>query len=132
MKECIKKTKEMGLKVCGHLIFGLPNETQEMMLESVQAAIDLKVDSLKIHPMYVTNNTILANDYKKGKFTPITEEAYIDTLIKAFKMLPKDIMIQRITAGINDNSLLAPEWCRCKHTQMHNIKLALKNAGFNY
>ncbi len=132
MKEYIKKTKDLGLKVCGHLIFGLPGETQEMMLESVQASIDLKVDSIKIHPMYVTNNTILANDYKKGKFVPITEEAYIDTLVKSFEMLPSDIMIQRITAGIDDSSLLAPEWCRSKHNQMYNIRQALKNAGFNY
>ncbi len=132
MKEWIIKSKEYGLNVCGHLIFGLPGETQEMMLESVTASIEMKVDSLKIHPMYVTNNTILAGDYKKGKFVPITEENYIDTIVKAFKMLPADIMIQRVSAGIDDASLLAPEWCRDKHEQMKHIREALLKEGFNY
>ena len=132
IKEWILRTKEYGLNVCGHLIFGLPGETQEMMLDSVTASIEWKVDSLKIHPMYVTNNTALAADYRRGKFVPITEEAYIDTLIKTFKMLPEDIMIQRVTAGIDDASLLAPEWCRNKHLQMKHIRNALLKEGLVY
>ncbi len=128
----IKKTKDYGLKVCAHLIFGLPKENQKMMLDSVQAAIDLKVDSLKIHPLYVTKNTALAMEYKKKEFIPITEKEYIDTLVKALLMLPKEIMIQRVTAGIDDDSLLSPQWCRVKHNQMKNIKSALKKHDILY
>ncbi len=128
----IKKTKEYGLKVCAHLIFGLPNETQKMMLDSLKVAIDLKVDSLKIHPLYVTKNTALAIEYKKGNFTPITQKEYIDTLIKALSMIPNNIIIQRVTAGIDDNSLLSPAWCRVKHAQMKSIKDALKEHGMLY
>jgi radical SAM protein (TIGR01212 family) len=132
MFEAIKKTKEYGLKVCGHLIYGLPHESQEMMLDSVKASIDLKIDSLKIHSMYITKNTIMANEFKLGKFETISQELYIDTLIKSFKMLPPEIMIQRICAGIDDDSLLSPLWCRNKHAQMKVIKRALKEEGFIY
>ncbi len=132
MKEWIIKSKEYGLNVCGHLIFGLPGENQSMMLDSVEASIDMKVDSLKIHPMYVTENTALAIEYKKGRFAPITEEDYIDTLIKAIKMLPKEIMIQRVTAGIDDASLLSPLWCKNKHMQMENIRKAFLQNGLLY
>ncbi len=128
----IKKTKDMGLKVCGHLIFGLPNETQEMMLESVKASIDLDIDSIKFHSMYITNNTLMANEYKQGKIEIISEKLYIDTLVKSLKMLPKDVMIQRVCAGIDDESLLAPQWCRDKNIQMFNIKKALKLEGLLY
>ena len=48
------------------------------------------------------------------------------------KNLPENISIQRITAGINDSTLLSPDWCRDKHTQMKNIRLALEKEGFNY
>ena len=127
VKETIKKTKDLGLNVCGHLIFGLPGETQEDMLKSVKDTIALGVDSIKFHPLYVTDNTLLALDYKKGKFTPISEEDYIDTLIKAIKMLPDNISIQRMTAGTEN--LLAPNWCKNKATQMSHIHKALKKAG---
>ncbi len=128
----IKKTKEYGLKICGHLIFGLPNETQEMMLESVKFVNKMNLDAIKIHPMYVTKNTALAIEYKNNKFIPITEKLYGDTVVKALEMLDKNIIVQRITAGINDNSLVAPSWCRCKHNQMDYLKKELLSKGLIY
>ncbi len=130
--ETIKKTKEMGLKVCGHLIFGLPNETKEMMLKSVKTAVDLKIDSLKIHPLYVVKNTALAVDYMKGRFKPISEEEYIKTLIEALKIIPENVIIQRVTAGIRDDTLLAPKWCYCKEKQIKKIREALKKENMIY
>ena len=132
MRKWIKKTKEYDLQVCGHLIFGLPGETQEMMLDSVKFVNELKIDSVKIHPMYVTKNTALAVEYKNNKFTPIGEKEYADTVVKAIQMLDKNIMIQRITAGINDDSLIAPSWCRCKHNQINHLKKELLKAGYIY
>jgi len=127
VKETVKKTKDLGLNVCGHLIFGLPGETQKDMLKSVEDTINLGIDSIKFHPLYVTENTLLALEYKKGNFTPISEEEYIDTLIKAIKMLPDNISIQRLTAGTEE--LLAPSWCKYKSAQMSHIHKALKKAG---
>jgi radical SAM protein (TIGR01212 family) len=128
--ETIKKTKSLGINVCAHLIFGLPGETQEDMLKSVEDIIALGIDSIKIHPLYVTENTLLAIEYKKGNFEPISEELYIDTLIKAIKMLPDNISIQRMTAGTEN--LLAPKWCKNKATQMSNIHKALLKEGITF
>jgi len=132
MIQWIEKTKEYNLKICGHLIFGLPNENEEMMLESVDFVNKYKLDSVKIHPMYVTKNTALAQDYKNNKFIPITEKEYAKVVVQAIKKLDNNIMIQRITAGINDNSLLAPSWCRCKHNQINNLKKELLKEGLIY
>ncbi|MFX4281590.1 TIGR01212 family radical SAM protein [Aliarcobacter butzleri] len=132
MKYWIKRTKDRGLKVCGHLIYGLPNETQEMMLETFKQTLELEVDSIKFHPLYVVKNTLLTNDFKKGRFTPISEELYIDTVVKSIINLPSNISVQRVTAGIDDSSLLSPEWCKDKHQQMKNIRLALEKEGWNY
>ena len=127
VKETIKKTKDLGLNVCGHLIFGLPGESQKDMLKSVEDSISLNIDSIKFHPLYVTDNTLLALEYKKGEFIPISEEDYIDTLIKAIKMLPENISIQRMSAGTKN--LLAPTWCKDKSLQMSHIHKALIKAG---
>lgn len=132
MKYWITRSKEKGLNVCGHLIYGLPNETQDMMLESFRQTVELNVDSVKFHPLYVVKNTLLTNEFRKGRFTPISEELYIDTVVKSIVDLPSHISVQRITAGIDDDSLLSPDWCRNKHTQMKKIRLALAEVGFDY
>jgi radical SAM protein (TIGR01212 family) len=132
MRYWIAKSKEKGLNVCGHLIYGLPNENQEMMLETLKQTIELNIDSIKFHPLYVVKNTLLTNEFRKGRFTPISEELYVDTVVKSIEMLPDNISVQRITAGIDDDTLLSPDWCRNKHAQMKKIRLALEEVGFNY
>ncbi len=132
IKEWIKKTKDRDLLVCGHMIFGLPDETQDMMIQSVKQSIDLGIDSIKFHPLYVVKNTILTKDFLNGTFTPIDENLYIDTLVKSIKLLPPNISVARVTAGIDDDSLLSPMWCKNKHQQMFNIKKALLKEGLVY
>ena len=132
VKEWIIKSKKAGVKVCGHLIFGLPDETQEMMLETSKQAYEWGIDSVKYHPLYVVKRTALANEFTRGKFSPISEELYLDTLVKSIQMKPKDVNVQRVTAGIDDDSLLAPQWCRNKNTQIKNINAALKKVQLKY
>ncbi|MEA3383534.1 MAG: TIGR01212 family radical SAM protein [Campylobacterota bacterium] len=132
VKEWILKTKSRGLYVCGHMIFGLPDETQDMMIKGVEETINLGIDSIKFHPLYVVKNTLLTNEYKKGNFKPISEELYIDTLVKSIKILPDNISISRVTAGISDSTLLDPLWCNNKHKQMYNIKKELLKEGLIY
>ena len=132
MRYWIKRTKDKGLNVCGHLIYGLPDENQEMMLETFKQTIDLKVDSIKFHPLYVVKNTLLTNEFKKGRFNPISEELYIDTVVKSIINLPQNVSVQRVTAGIDDDTLLSPLWCKNKHQQMKKIRVALEEKGFIY
>jgi radical SAM superfamily enzyme len=113
------------LNVCGHLIFGLPDETKEMMLETAKKAYEWGIDSVKYHPLYVVKRTALGNDYIKGNFTPITEKDYLDVLVEAIRLKPKDVSVQRVTAGIDDDSLLAPSWCRDKNMQIKHINHVL-------
>jgi len=125
--ETITKTKNLGLNVCGHLIYGLPNETKKDWENTFNDTMKLNIDSIKFHPMYVTKNTLLAKSYEKGEFTPITEEEYIDILVWSIKNLPENISIQRMTAGIEN--LLAPKWCKYKNEQISAIIKALKQNG---
>ncbi|WP_292654469.1 TIGR01212 family radical SAM protein [Nitratifractor sp.] len=130
VEQAIKKAKAAGLKVCGHLIFGLPGESQAMMLDSAKAAYDWGIDSVKYHPLYVVKQTLLANEYKRGEFTPISREEYLEVLIEALRLKPEHVSIQRVTAGIQDETLLAPAWCgESKNRQMAAIREALESAG---
>jgi len=103
-----------------------------MMLETSKSAYEWGIDSVKYHPLYVVKRTALANDFTNGTFTPISEKEYLDVLVQALQMKPKNISVQRVTAGINDSSLLAPEWCKNKNIQIKNINKALKKLGLKY
>ncbi|MFA6196119.1 MAG: TIGR01212 family radical SAM protein [Sulfurimonas sp.] len=132
VKKWISKAKERGINVCGHLIFGLPDETEEMMLETSKMAYEWGINSVKYHPLYVVKKTSLANDFLKGNFIPISEEEYLNVLVKSIQMKPKHVSVQRVTAGIDDDSLLAPNWCKNKNTQIKNINNALRKIGLKY
>jgi len=132
VKEAIVKAKSYGLNVCGHLIFGLPGETKEMMLDTAKEAYDLGIDSVKYHPLYVVKRTALANEYARGEFIPITKELYVEVLKEALLLKPSRISVQRISAGIDDDSLIAPEWCKDKNEQFRIINDSLKEADLKY
>ena len=132
VRELIQKSKALGLNVCGHLIFGLPGENKEMMLETAKKAYEWGIDSVKYHPLYVVKRTALANEYARGDFEPISEELYLEVLMESIKMKPKEVSVQRITAGIDDDSLLAPQWCRDRNEQVKHINRELKKIGLKY
>ena len=132
VKEWIIKSKNAGLNVCGHLIFGLPGENKDMMIETAIEAYKWGIDSVKYHPLYVVKRTALANDFISGKFTPISEEEYLDVLVETIKLKPDTVSVQRVTAGIDDDSLLSPAWCKNKNIQIKNINKALKPLGLKY
>lgn len=132
VKEAIAKAKSYGLNVCGHLIFGLPGETKAMMLETAKEAYALGIDSVKYHPLYVVKRTALANEYARGEFEPICEELYLEVLKEAILLKPPHVSVQRISAGIDDDSLIAPLWCKDKNRQIRSINKTLESVGLKY
>ena len=128
----IRNTKKYNLNICGHLIYGLPDETDEMMQKSFDKSLELGINSLKIHPLYIVKKTALANQFKRGKFKPISEEKYIHNLIVSLKKLPENISVQRLTAGIENDSLLAPKWCLNKQESLKKIRAELEKNGIRY
>jgi len=80
----------------------------------------------------VVKRTALANEFSRGEFTPISEEEYLEVLVKSIEMKPASVSVQRVTAGIDDDSLLAPLWCKNKNIQIKNINKALKPLGLKY
>lgn len=132
VQKWVLKAKEAGLNVCGHLIFGLPGEDEDMMIETAKRAYSWGIDSVKYHPLYVVGKTALANEYARGDFVPITQDEYIRILTKALLLKPENVSVQRITAGIDDTSLIAPLWCKDRNKQVKAINRSLKKIGLKY
>ncbi|MBE6538285.1 MAG: TIGR01212 family radical SAM protein [Ruminococcaceae bacterium] len=109
------------VEICIHLIFGLPDETKEMMLHSTAEVAKLHPNAVKIHLMHVIEGTKLAELYKSGAYTPMERQDYIDTVCEALTLLPEDTVIGRLTGDGMASSLLAPLWSAKKVTVLNDI-----------
>lgn len=109
-KKALRETQKKNIKVCAHIILGLPGENREMMLESAKAIGDLGVDGVKIHLLYVAKKTALEVMYKQGDYRCLEQEEYSALVCDYLELLPPEMIIQRITGDPHPDELVAPLW----------------------
>ncbi len=107
----IKATREKkDIKICVHIILGLPGETKQMILETAKALALLKVDGVKIHPLHIVKGTKLEEMFRQGLYTPLKFEEYLDLVVEFLEYLWPETVIQRITADCSREFLVEPLW----------------------
>ena len=111
-----------GIETVVHLILGLPNETEEMMKETVRHVAELGIDGVKFHLLYIVNGTDLGRDYKAGLVSTLSMEEYVDILEECIKLLPEKTVIHRLTGDGAKRELLAPLWSADKKRVLNYIK----------
>ncbi len=109
-EQAIAASHAAGLKVCVHLMAGLPGESAEDFLESVRWLCGQPVDGVKFHSVYVCRDTVLAAMYAQGAYTPLSQEAYVRLLAEALPLLRPDIIVHRTTGDPFSGEMLAPDW----------------------
>lgn len=124
--DCVNKLKKNNIKVVVHIINGLPNETEEMMLENIRFLNKLDIDGIKIHNLFIVKNTPLATIYLNKPFSLLTKEEYIDLLYKQIRLLKPSIVIHRLTGDPKKEDLIAPTWALKKIDILNGIVKKLK------
>ena len=117
----VKKLRERNINVSVHIINGLPYETEDMMLDTVRHLNSLDIQGIKIHMLNIVKDTPLENLYNKNKFHILTKEEYIDIVIKQLELLRPEIVIHRITADPDKNTLIEPSWLLKKFCVLNDI-----------
>jgi uncharacterized protein len=103
-------TRNYPVKICAHVILGLPFETEEMMMATADEITRLRLDAVKIHPLHVIKGTALDDMYKKGLYKPLGLDEYRKYLKDFLLRMPSDTIIQRISAYCPKELLSAPGW----------------------
>ncbi|NOY67181.1 MAG: TIGR01212 family radical SAM protein [Gammaproteobacteria bacterium] len=119
--DAVQRINRYQLQICTHLIIGLPGETPDKSFESFTRVIETGTQGLKLHPLHVVKGTQLANQWRKGEYTPILLNEYIDVASRIIKHTPADIIFHRLTATAQPNLLLAPDWCSKKWKVLNAI-----------
>ncbi len=115
-----------GIEIIVHVILGLPNESKEMMLETVRYAAASGAKGLKLQLLHVLQNTDLAEDYRQGSFETLTMDDYISILEDCVRILPPDIVIHRLTGDGAKKDLIAPLWSADKKNVLNTINRKFK------
>jgi len=122
-----KGAKERGLRVCVHVILGLPGEDREAMLATADEMARLKVDGIKIHLLHVLKGTPLGDLYEEGKIPILTRDAYVPLVVDFLERLHPDTLIHRLTGDGPRDLLLAPLWSLKKWEVLNAIDDEMDN-----
>lgn len=118
--ETYKRLEDAGIRTVVHLLFGLPGESREDMLESVKYVGGLHPFGIKFHMLNIVKNSRMAEDYPD--YIPFDSiEEYADLVISALELVPDDVTIHRLSADAPRPILIAPEWSYKKRTILNTI-----------
>lgn len=119
--EAVKKLKNIGVNIVVHIILGLPNESEEDMLESVKYVCQSQIDGIKLQLLHIIAGTDLAKDYEKGLFKTLEFDEYVELIAKCVAIIPKNIVIHRLTGDGAKKDLIAPLWSADKKRVLNAI-----------
>jgi radical SAM protein (TIGR01212 family) len=131
----LRTKKRSGIKVCAHVILGLPDEDYEDMMETAKLIAALPIDGIKIHPLHIVKHTTMEKQYYRGEIRELDIREYAKLAVDFLSYLPKDIIVHRITGEATEDELIAPYWCSPKY-KMEVLKaiedeFKLRNANKN-
>lgn len=123
--DAVMRASHHNIKVCVHIILGLPGETTGDMLDTVRFISALPVWGVKFHQLQVTKDTALEAEYKTGKLPLLTLAEYIDLVVDSLELLPPEMVIHRVVGDTLDEFHIAPRWGPDKFKVIEMIKARL-------
>ncbi|GMQ86921.1 MAG: TIGR01212 family radical SAM protein [Gammaproteobacteria bacterium] len=128
-KSAVHRAHARNLRVCTHLIIGLPGEQGADCETSLLRVLDLGVEGLKLHPLHVVKGTVLANQWRRGEYQPLSLDSYVGTAADLIELTPPEVIFHRVTGTAAANIILAPVWCSTKWQVINKIsaELALRD-----
>ncbi|MGD9683353.1 MAG: TIGR01212 family radical SAM protein [Candidatus Obscuribacterales bacterium] len=128
--DAVRRARKRDLLLATHLIFGLPGETDEMMLETVrQVAATGGIEGIKIHQLCIYKGTPMEMDYRLGHLPVLDEDRYVRLVADALELIPEDMVVMRLVAEGSQDEIIAPAWAFEKERIMDKIKAELQRRG---
>ena len=125
-KDAVDATLNRGIKICAHVILGLPEEKRSHMIETATTIAKMGIDGVKIHLLYVIKGTRLEKLYRQGSYKCLEQQQYVDLVCDFLERIPGDMVIQRLTGDPHPEELVAPQWSIKKAQTLSLIKETLE------
>lgn len=115
-ENAVSRARALGLKVCTHLILGLPGETAADHQHTLEKVLAVGVDGLKLHPLHIVDGSVMAKAWRAGRMDSISIEDYAASAGNLIRRTPPAVVYHRVTAYAKPPMLLAPDWCSGRWT----------------
>ncbi|MBK8154989.1 TIGR01212 family radical SAM protein [Streptococcus infantarius] len=128
----VKRLRELAPKVeiVSHLINGLPGENHEMMVENVRRCVtDNEIDGIKLHLLHLMTSTKMQRDYHEGRLRLLSMDEYVNIICDQLEIIPKNIVIHRITGDAPRDMLIGPMWSLKKWEVLNAIDKEMERRG---
>jgi len=125
-KDAVRTTVNRGIKICAHVILGLPHETRADMLRTAQSIAELEIDGIKLHLLYVVKGSRLETLHRQGKYRCLEQQEYVDLVCDFLERIPRHMIIQRLTGDPHPEELAAPQWSLKKGETLAKIRETLE------
>ncbi len=124
--DAVKRLQKAGISVIVHVILGLPGESREDMLASVDYVGKSGVSGIKLQLLHVIRGTDLEKEYQQGKFQVLELEEYVQLVADCIALLPKDMVIHRMTGDGDKRTLVAPMWSADKKKVLNRLNQVIR------
>ena len=125
--EAMSNLKKRNIDTVVHAIFGLPGETKEDMINTIDYIAHSGAMGIKIHLLHLMKNTALVKEYEMGNLEFLSQEDYIDLITKSVSMLPEEMIVHRLTGDAPRNELIGPMWSLKKWEVLNAIDKAFED-----
>ena len=120
----LKELQKRGIEVVVHTIFGLPGETKEDMLKTIDYVAHSGAQGIKFHLLHLMTGTKMVEQYESGELQLLSKEDYIDLICKGIAMIPEEMVVHRLTGDAPRQSLIGPMWSLKKWEVLNDIDKA--------
>ena len=124
-RDAVKATLNRKIKICAHVILGLPDECRSDMRHTAQTIAASGIDGLKLHLLYVIKGTRLETLYRQGRYRCLEQQEYVDLVCDFLERIPGRMIIQRLTGDPHPAELVAPQWSLNKSETLAQIHAML-------
>ncbi|MEK4254965.1 TIGR01212 family radical SAM protein [Ureibacillus sp. FSL K6-2830] len=124
--EGVEKLRKHNIRVCTHIINGLPLEDYDMMMETAREVAKLDVQGIKIHLLHLLKGTPMVKQYEKGMLQFLEREEYIKLVADQLEILPPNMIIHRITGDGPIELMIGPMWSVNKWEVLNGIDAELE------
>jgi uncharacterized protein len=122
----VEKLRRHNIRTCAHIIYGLPGETEDMMMETAKACAEMNIQGIKIHLLHLLKNTPMVKQYEAGLLRFLDKETYVKLVVDTLEILPPDMIIHRLTGDGPPDLLIGPLWSLKKWEVLNAIDDELK------
>lgn len=126
--DAMERLRQIGVNKVVHVILGLPGESKNDMLKTVNYVVNSGADGIKLQLLHVLKGTDLAADYHNGKFDVLSLEEYLDILEACVAVIPNNVVIHRLTGDGAKKDLIAPLWSADKKAVINAIHQRLNHS----